>query len=438
MKAASASTTLLRSSGSKGSVGRHLSTVYGENATKILPLEVDATNTATRDQQLVRVLREICPSFFETSHNYHEQSSATHGVERRDDHTMTIQPLLGGLSNQLFVWKRPDSSSSVLFRIHPRSEVEIVNRETENRILVMLSQQGDAPLFYGRFANGRVEEFYDNHRPLSCREMNTYAAEIAALLARLHRKHVPPQVLTPTDDGHLWTRLEEWFHMASQQQPEQRRITTDSTLMLERLRFEWTWLQSVLRPTQSRCTTKAINGSADAAPTQRAPAQQAQDFLDEIVLTHMDCQSLNLLRPDSNDDGNESASSKAGPLRLIDFEYAGLNPRAADIANTFCEFCDMNNMRADYEREYPSEDVQNEFFRAYLKDLDSSSLLAGQQEEFLTAMRLHVGKYTVLSHLGWAVWSLVQHNLSDIEFDYLAYAQHRMDGYELFKAKFWR
>jgi thiamine kinase-like enzyme len=78
--------------------------------------------------------------------------------------------------------------------------------------------------------------------------------------------------------------------------------------------------------------------------------EMACQFYDEIVLTHTDCRSSYLMRPaassdgsssdDDSDQGGDNDNNLALPLQLIDYKYAGLNPRAADIANTFNEYCD--------------------------------------------------------------------------------------------------
>ena len=143
----------------------------------------------------------------------------------------------------------------------------------------------------------------------------------------------------------------------------------------------------------------------------------------------MDCQSLNILKDAS------------GSIRLIDFEYAGWNPRAADIANTFCEYCDMNNISADYEKEYPSDEAQNDYLKNYVlqssPDLAQQLSALQQWESFLAPIRSEIGRFSLLSHLGWSIWCIVKaKEESAIDFDYLAYARHRMDGYYLSKKKY--
>jgi thiamine kinase-like enzyme len=384
--------------------------------------------------------------------------------------SLEVKALLGGLSNELFIVQQcvtsiPSSDSfsgssssysnnnndnddnendtrAVLIRIHPpegNEGCEIVNREAENKLMAWMSLSTSlAPAYYGRFANGRVEEFYENHVTLSFRDMPEYAAEIACRLQQMHACQPPANVFPNTNSnasggGDIWTAVDNWWDMISQGNDSDSDASSSfGDFDVQGLKTEWTWLQSVLREGRS---------CEENAPI----ADQAIAFANEIVLTHMDGQSLNLLRPDNSFHPSLTAEaeteSEAKPLRIIDFEYAGWNPRAVDISNTFCEFCDMNNLQADYEKEYPSDKVQDVFLRSYLAGLQSSSPLEGLTEDeqslFVTALQQEIGRYTLVSHLQWSVWSLVQHHLSTIDFDYIAYAEHRMLGYRYFKQRFY-
>lgn len=51
-------------------------------------------------------------------------------------------------------------------------------------------------------------------------------------------------------------------------------------------------------------------------------------------------------------------------MKLIDFEYAGPNYLAYDIANHFCEFAGIENV--DYSK-YPNESLQKVWLTNYLK-----------------------------------------------------------------------
>jgi hypothetical protein len=97
----------------------------------------------------------------------------------------------------------------------------------------------------------------------------------------------------------------------------------------------------------------------------------------------------------------------------------------------------MNNICADYPAEYPSDKVQNLFLKTYVQRCQPSLIIANESEwdDVLATLRSEIGRFTLLSHLGWATWGVVMVNEgSAIDFDYIAYAKHRMDGYERFFA----
>ena len=139
----------------------------------------------------------------------------------------------------------------------------------------------------------------------------------------------------------------------------------------------------------------------------------------------------------------------------------------------------MSSLRPDYEREYPTVRQQEVFFWHYLVRYDpsraqrfSSSYARRQRiqpqtntthnhhhrvddctttkdgdddnqdednewEMFLSTCSKEVGRFSLLSHLGWAIWSMVKlQETEGVDFDYMAYARHRMDGYVWAKKKF--
>ena len=413
------------------------STIYLDNANVILPLFVDVHSSQIK-HQIWRVVEALCPFFPSTAIDV--QGNDHEGPPIR------ILPLEGGLSNELFVVESTvDTSLSVLLRIHPSATQEgpgIVDREIENRLTAWLSRcnhgGGDAssasfpaPIFYGRFQNGRVEEFYPNHTPLSCSDMRTHGPSIARLLARLHRLN-PPRDVLDSHDGDVWLQMKVWRKLAEKQlrqHPEpnssgdydrenhMHAVDTHHVVrdLLSLLQRECDWLKHTL--------------------THRSITHPAERFGMQVVLTHMDCQPLNILRSYVEDDVH--SPSGQGPLKLIDYEYAGRNPRVVDIGNTFCEYMDFNHFQGKWS-DYPSEDAQNAFLTAYLDE----SLEAWQapcnpsaDDAYLIALRRLVSEYSLVSHLEWSLWSCAQHFLSNIQFDYLGYAKHRMEAYEYFKGQ---
>jgi len=352
---------------------------------------------------------------------------------------LVVSPLSGGLSNVLFVVtsssQHHQHHHQVLVRIQQdtttAAQDALVNVEEENLVMAWLSQQGKAPTYYGRFENGRVEEFYSDYTPLSSAEMLLYQTQIASLLASIHAMVPPESVLprrNPNDGkGQCWSTIQKWLDIyKSQTTQEEEEEPLDECLDVDYLQRELQWLQGQLTTTTSASTIKEtlLNDATTTTTNNNAAIQYCR----QVVFCHMDAQSLNLLRNDKKNIKNNDN------IKLIDYEYASWNPRAADIAHTWCEYCDMNNLQANYQQEYPSEQAQAEFLEQYLKHI-----MAGDdfdKDDDYPIMLLEVNRHALISHLMWTVWSLVQSKVSDIEFDYLQYAKQRMEGYHYFKQRY--
>jgi thiamine kinase-like enzyme len=388
-------------------------TIYKNNADLILPISIDASSSSVHDQVL-RVACLLCPFLL---HN-------------NNSDTLQATRLSGGLSNELYIVESTINSkkkTQVLVRIHPTigNDSALLDRSAETKLAAWLAQHANAPTVYGRFTNGRVEEFYSNHFPLKHSCMHKYEGQMARHMADLHALDVPHSVLPSRNTTSIWERVRGWLDMIHDEDMQQT----------NKLRSEWAWLEEALFATSSTTCTHY--------------EQVARDFCRQVVVCHMDAQSLNFLC-DSN--GNE--------LKWIDFEYVGRNARAVDIANTFCEHANMNEVRAKYETDYPSDKHQDEFLCAYicrlqeqtsgsttttepctntaLQQIANALQSSSTNSAMLRALRETVAQYTLVSHLSWAVWSLAQRSLSSIEFDYDAYAHHRLDGYQYCKQVFWK
>ena len=461
---------------------------YLNNAHNIAPLQIQLSEkSSSLQEQVHNVLQEIIPSFL---------TQESHPCD------LNVQPLTGGLSNHLLTVRYEHEhgsvahvdtnknytigrdedispSSTILIRIHDSGgdvetedqngnkvndsmnhQYSIVDRDYENGISAALSSQNLAPTFFGRFENGRLEEFYENVRPLSHTEMGTscchdkgdsgFTAQIARQLSKLHNVQLHKSLKKENGDcchGDIWGRVDEWIDVINDLYDPG--INSQERIILKEVQEEWQWLQREIGPISIDQSVTKLEEQGTEVPSKECIERRAVQYCRDIVFTHMDCQSLNILTPvnlpacsSSHNDG-EDITPVTQEIRLIDFEYAGMNPRAADIGNTFAEFSDMNNLTPDYENEYPSESCQNIFFLNYLRvNGDAMSeefhiMSAESRELFLAKMRDETGKHSLISHLGWACWALIQCKTSTIQFDYVGYAKIRMDGYRLFKARHW-
>lgn len=106
-------------------------------------------------------------------------------------------------------------------------------------------------------------------------------------------------------------------------------------------------------------------------------------------------------------------------LVVIDFEYAGYNPRGFDLVNHFCEWMydyHSANPATLHVDQYPSRQQQISFLTSY----------AGDQVESLLK---EVDDWKMACHLFWALWGLVQASQSEIEFDYFYYSMQRITAF---------
>lgn len=343
-----------------------------------------------------------------------------------------------------------------MVRIHCENDGDegFVDRDSENKLLALLSSHDLAPTYYGRFNNGRVEEFYDGYRALSWNEMATFGKQIATKMAELHAltlsQETRNRILGCSDNvADIWERVQKWIELAKSK-ILQKPTDKENLILLEYLTQQWKWLQNELNDPISN-HFKNNEKTEDFSETDSPIENMILDFCNEVVLTHMDCQSLNILTPISHAHrhpypeqcfDSKEADSEEPTIQVIDFEYAGMNARVTDIANTFCEHCDMNNLQPDYKTQFPNNSQQNDFLRAYVSfarpDLAHDKTISNDDwDKILEIMRHQVGRHTLVSHLCWAIWSVAQHYVSSIEFDYLKYAKIRLEGYEFFKSKFW-
>ena len=441
---------------------------------------------------------------------------------------VNIRPLTGGLSNSLFIVSSAATTgddSAVLVRIHPDNDEQgsLVNRHVENELVAWLStcyininttieaQQQQhhvslAPHLYGRFWNGRVEEFYPRRVPIAdCRDLvRVYGCSVARWLAELHRLQVPErlrQLLLQQQQPYTtagsnkegmstsswWQRGNNWLVLAQRvvdaassscataavvaaAASHGSHQTSSSFLfrvqtLLDTVQHEWAWLQQAMQHRQEQlllvllsssssssaaaasksqdgiaCNSSSSSSSSSNDNTKIAQARACQ-FASQIVLNHGDVQSLNVLV--STTDKND--------IRLIDYEYASLSPRALDMANMWLECTDMNHIRANYEDDFPSAADQIKFLKAYLQQYNSNVLKQEEEEEdtvyvvdddddedFVEALRWEVGRYTVVLHLQWAIWGLEQWHRSDVsDYDYIGYTEQRLRGYYHHKDLFW-
>lgn len=171
---------------------------------------------------------------------------------------------------------------------------------------------------------------------------------------------------------------------------------------------------------------------------------QAQLSPSPRVFCHNDAQYGNLLRLNVLKPGAPDHRQ----IIVVDFEYASPNAAAFDVANHFHEWT------ANYHgvtphildpARYPTAEQRCNFYRSYLSHHIPPPCEAAQtfsvnvprilQDADLAVLEEQVRAWSPASHAMWAVWAVVQAREfvegkdGEPEFDYLGYAQCRLEGF---------
>jgi ethanolamine kinase len=132
---------------------------------------------------------------------------------------------------------------------------------------------------------------------------------------------------------------------------------------------------------------------------------------------------------------NGSSTSNGNPVTksvsFIDYEYATPSPAAFDIANHFAEWagydCDYNMVPTKSHRHA----FISEYVRTYI-ELTGEPLDHAEETQKLFD---EVDIYRGVPGFYWGIWSSIQAMISEIDFDYAAYAESRLGEYWAHKAE---
>lgn len=105
-------------------------------------------------------------------------------------------------------------------------------------------------------------------------------------------------------------------------------------------------------------------------------------------------------------------------VSFIDYEYGSFNYRSFDIANHFCEYAGFD---CDYTLFPDSESFQRQWIKEYL-----TSFTGQCTDKEIDQILKEVAIFTLVAHIFWCFWGLVQAQVSDIQFDYMSYAVMRL------------
>mmetsp|Transcript_1078 Transcript_1078/g.1606 ORF Transcript_1078/g.1606 Transcript_1078/m.1606 type:complete len:393 (+) Transcript_1078:88-1266(+) len=335
---------------------------------------------------------------------YHESSPPTDLAQN-----LKFKRITGGLTNVLYCisgFYPAQDYDAILIRVFGAEGM--IDRDVETSTFASLAEYGVAPLYYGRFGNGRIEGWLDNHSPLSLADLQrrTTSEAIALQMAKLHKGFRVPETLAEWHDEEkpaMWSQMISWMDQAKAIQVGDYKTKEDGErgkklLDLDQIEKELHWLKDSIIPKNSK-----------------------------VAFCHNDLLAGNIMQ-----------NQDTGEIKLIDFEYGGVNYVGFDIANHFNEYAGgttEKDGKPDYSL-FPDFDQQRAFVSCYVKTSrslstgDSNDVSEMSEEEEIENTLEEVKAYVLANHLYWGLWAVNQ-TVSEgtEEFDYLAYGYHRFSRY---------
>ena len=368
---------------------------------------------------------------------------------------LKVEPIVGGNTNRLFrvsglqaiadhkllhatvPLTTLSTNDSVIVRVFGGHG--LVDRDVETSVYASLARQNLAFRYYGRFSNGRLEEWcpWPIFRAMTEDDIAdpTLSKGIAVELAHLHYRFDETKCSSPlqTDKLLLWKQLEDWSDSALDLFHQNKFLTDRDAEMvrtlnpsLQAIKDEIEWIRTLIKKHDE--DNIGVRGANDDAVRANKEEQK-------VGFCHNDVLASNIL-------WNCEVDTDKMKVRLIDFEYGGWNYFVYDIANHFNEFAGgtapEDGAVADYTR-LPSPHFQRSFCREYLAEKHWVLHQSHKAVDESDVDRLYedVQDFIMANHLVWSLWAINSAATEGCDaFDYLKYAQSRLARYVFLKDNF--
>ncbi|XP_046862582.1 probable ethanolamine kinase isoform X2 [Xenia sp. Carnegie-2017] len=297
------------------------------------------------------------------------------------DKELLFKEFTEGISNKL-VGCRPQNSSDedlVIFRLYGNQTELFIDRKQELLNVQFLYSKNMAPKLYATFENGYCHGFITG-RTLGTKEMSDshFSALIAKKLAHLHSIELPSNFRS--NGPCVFNTIEKFLNALPERFPESVK--------------------------QGRYETEILS-QLNVANELEFLKERLKDCDTPLGYCHNDLLENNIIYTKEKDD-----------VSFIDHEYGTYNYCVFDIGNHFNEFGGVV-VDPDYSL-YPDKEFQMKWLRMYVSE---KAKIQGcddlRSEEDIELLQAQVNKFSVVSHLLWGVWGLLQANFSTIDFDFL-------------------
>ncbi|XP_066910917.1 ethanolamine kinase 1-like [Clytia hemisphaerica] len=320
-----------------------------------------------------------------------------------------------GTTNDLYGFriKKDQQNEIVLFRIYGAKTELMIDRELELVSFMLLSKNGLATNLYCTFENGFCYQYQQGRTltPIDLTE-ELFLKKTAELVARLHSldySNVSGKKLFESNRGDAFSDIDRYMNLLKiNGNDDVNSVSTDNCFHL-----------FPNSPSLTGINLQAIEAEIKELKEKVAAFEEQP----ERTYCHNDINCPNLIY-----DGDK------GTFHIIDYEYSGVNYAAYDIANFFDEF--PGNTNIDFSL-FPSEETQRKWIKYYwmerLKINGKEWMEDDCASKTMNDLFLHVQIFTLVSHILWGVWALVQARHLSNPTEMNGYAEIRLVEY--FKQK---
>lgn len=290
-----------------------------------------------------------------------------------------------GITNKLVgIFQKDAPEDILLMRIYGNNTHLLIDRTAEKSSFRTLTEAGLAPRLLAEFNNGLAYEYVKGVTTTvqTIKEPQIYSL-VAKNMARFHKVH------SNMKQSKVWNKTKHILGLIPQEYAcpkKQERFQSIVPGGINQLKTDLSHVEQQLSKTKS-----------------------------PVVFCHND-----LLM------GNIIYDQEKQKVTFIDYEYVYVNYQAFDIANHFDEFAGIAPI--DHSK-YPSQEFQLSWLRIYLEEY----LETPPSTQQLSTLHWQVQQFSPFAHLCWTIWGFVQAHHSDLDFDFLDYAQGHYEGYQLKK-----
>lgn len=343
------------------------------------------------------------------------------GVSPLDREALKLTKITGAMTNVIFKVEYP-SLPSLLLRVYGTNNDTIIDRDYELQVLARLSVRNIGPSLYGCFQNGRFEQFLENSVTLGRSDIRDWktSQRIARRMKELHTG-VPLLRIEREQGPACWSKINKWLQTLDDKGSHW--VSDDENIKNVLLCHNWSDFKSIVQryhdwlfikgPSHVKKSLVFCHNDAQYGNLLfTSPVVKAEE---PILSTPRSSSASSLFPINSNVSLDQiihptiQDQSQDSKLVVIDFEYAGANPAAFDLANHFSEWMHDYNCSEPFRcnpSNFPSKEQMLNFVYSYVSHLRGNPTSSIDQE-----VRYYYNailKWRAVVQLFWCLWAILQ------------------------------